>query len=95
MRCAPTLGALVGHAAALAAARGAAEGLAALDAIDASSVARYQPYWAVRAHLLAETGADATEAYMRAIALSEDDAVRAFLAGRAGAAAERPGAPAT
>jgi len=90
VRCNPTLGALVGHAAALAAARGAAEGLAALDAIDASSVARYQPYWAVRAHLLAKTGADATEAYMRAIALSEDDAVRAFLAGRVGAAAERP-----
>lgn len=83
----PTLGALVGHAAALGASRGAREGLAALDASDAGSVASYQPYWAVRAHLLAQTGADATEAYARAIALSEDQAVRAFLSRRAGAAA--------
>lgn len=84
VRIAPTLGALVGHAAALAADRGASQGLAYLDTIDRVAVAQYQPYWAVRAHLLAETGADATEAYARAIALSEDGAVRAFLAGRAG-----------
>lgn len=83
--CAPTLGALVGRAAALAAARGAREGLAALDALDSEPVARYQPYWAVRAHLLVETGADATEAYARAVALSQDPAVRAFLAGSPGA----------
>jgi RNA polymerase sigma-70 factor (ECF subfamily) len=87
VRHSPTLGALVGRAAALGFARGAVAGLAALDAIDPEPVARYQPYWAARAHLLAETGADAAEAYARAIALSEDEAVRAFLAGRAGAAA--------
>src|SRR5262249_40373504 len=40
-----------------------------------------QPYWAVRAHLLAELGetAAAEAAYARAIELSEDSDVRAFL----------------
>jgi RNA polymerase sigma-70 factor (ECF subfamily) len=84
VRRAPTLGALVGRAAALGQARGAAAGLAALDAIEPGPAARYQPYWAVRAHLLAAGGADAGDAYARAIALSEDEAVRAFLTARAG-----------
>jgi RNA polymerase sigma-70 factor (ECF subfamily) len=44
-------------------------------------VTSYQPYWAVRAHLLSELGRKraAQEAFDRAIGLSEDDAVRAFL----------------
>ncbi len=60
-----------------------AAGLAALDALAASATA-YQPYWAVRAHLLAELRkADAADdAYARAIELSEDPDVRAFLLGR-------------
>jgi predicted RNA polymerase sigma factor len=39
------------------------------------------PYWAVRAHLLAKLGKlrDAEMAYTRAIGLSEDAKVRAFL----------------
>ena len=66
----------------LAGARGAAEGLAALDALkDDSQLAEYQPYWAARAALLARTGnAQAvTEAYQRAIGLESDPAVRCFL----------------
>ena len=80
VRTAPTLGALVGRAAALAGARDPATALAALDAIDGAAATSYQPYWAVRAHLLSALGRDdADEAYARAIGLSEDPGVRAFL----------------
>ena len=80
-RLSPSLGALVGRAAALASARDPAAGLAALDAIDSRSVLNYQPYWAVRAHLLARLGEieAAREAYSQAIGLCEDRAVRDFL----------------
>jgi len=88
VRLAPTLGARVGRAAALAQARGPAAGLAALDALPAERVAGYQPYWAVRAHVLAALGRDdAAGAYVRAIELCEDEAVRVFLAGRKAALA--------
>ena len=81
VRLSPTLGALVGRAAALANARDPSAGLAALDAIDARSVVTYQPYWAVRAHLLARLGDRdaARDAFAHAIGLSEDKAVREFL----------------
>ena len=67
---------------AVAALRGPAAGLAALD--DAASdprIADYQPYWAARADLLAQLGdrAGASEAYGRAIGLEADPAVRRFL----------------
>jgi RNA polymerase sigma-70 factor (ECF subfamily) len=44
-------------------------------------VASYQPYWALRAHLLRREGAVdwALTAYNRAIGLSESPAVRNFL----------------
>ncbi|MBI4269553.1 MAG: RNA polymerase subunit sigma-70 [Candidatus Rokubacteria bacterium] len=79
--CAPTIGARVGHAAALAEARGAAVGIAALEAIPVEEVKVYQPYWALRAHLLKSLGRapEARHAYERAIGLSEDAAVREFL----------------
>jgi RNA polymerase sigma-70 factor (ECF subfamily) len=78
---APSLGATVGRAAAHAEAKSAAAGLALLDEIEAQAVTSYQPYWAVRAHLLSELSRkqEAQEAFDRAIGLSEDDAVRAFL----------------
>jgi RNA polymerase sigma-70 factor (ECF subfamily) len=81
VQVAPSLGAAVGRAAAYAEAKSAEAGLALLDEIDAESVTSYQPYWAVRAHLLSQLGRkrDAQEAYDRAVGLSEDDAVRAFL----------------
>jgi predicted RNA polymerase sigma factor len=82
--CSPTLGALVGRAAALAEARRWPEAAAALEEIPAGAVADYQSYWAVRAHVFAGQGnrAAAREAYTRAIGLSEDEAVRRFLRGR-------------
>jgi predicted RNA polymerase sigma factor len=84
VRIAPTVGARVGQAAALAEARGAGPGLAALDAMPPEAIATYQPYWALRAHLLTAVGRaeEAAQAYARAIDLSEDRAVRTFLAER-------------
>src|SRR5262249_56207257 len=51
-RISPTIGRQTGYAAALAEANGAREGLAVLDAIDQDAASAYQPYWAVRAHVL-------------------------------------------
>jgi RNA polymerase sigma-70 factor (ECF subfamily) len=86
---APSTGALVGRAGALAAARGAEAGLAALEAIAGAEA--YQPWWAMRADLLARLGrAEAAGAYARASGLAEDPAVRAFLAARL-AASTQPG----
>lgn len=83
---APSLGAAVGRAAAHAESESAKAGLALLDAIDADAVTSYQPYWAVRAHLLSDLqrAREAKDAYDRAIGLSEDDAVRMFLLERRG-----------
>ena len=82
VRIAPTLGARVAHAAALAEARDADVGLAALDALASDGIENYQPYWALRAHLLGRLGRidQASEAYAYAIGLSQDAAVREFLA---------------
>lgn len=81
---APTAGALVGRAAALGEADATSSGIAALNRIDPAAIAGYQPYWAVRAHLLARAGlaVAARDAFDRAIELTEDAAVRAFLRGR-------------
>jgi RNA polymerase sigma-70 factor, ECF subfamily len=76
---APTLGAWVGRAAALAEAAGPEVALAALDALPAPAVATYQPYWATRAHVLDRLGIDATDARQRAAELAPDPAVRAWL----------------
>jgi RNA polymerase sigma-70 factor (ECF subfamily) len=83
--CAPTIGAQVGRAAALARARGDEAGLAAMDATPRDALVGYQPYWALRAHLLKRLGRadEAREAFSRAIGLTEDDGVRAFLAAEA------------
>lgn len=81
VRLAPTTGAIVGRAAAVAKARGPDAGLQLLRAIPEDTVATYQPYWAQLADLLAQLSrsADARAAYERAIGLCEDNAVRAFL----------------
>jgi RNA polymerase sigma-70 factor (ECF subfamily) len=85
LRLAPTVGARVGYAAALAEARGTDAGLAALERLPADVVSSYQPYWSLRGHLLAAGRPnEAREAYARAIELSQDPAVRAFLAERRG-----------
>jgi len=86
IRISPTLGTRTGCAAAVAEAKGAEAGLAALDAITPYDVSAYQPYWAVRAHLLQRLGktAESLEAFDRAIGLTEDPAVRQFLLRRRG-----------
>jgi len=77
----PTVGVLVGRAAAIGEAAGPTAGLHALEALPASRITTYQPYWALRATLLARAGeaAAAREAYQRAAGLTDDPAVRAFL----------------
>src|SRR5262245_5401746 len=81
VRLAPTLGARISRCAALSEAFGPTAGLASLDEIERDEVTAYQPYWAVRAHLLRGLGRreEAAAAYERAIGLTEDDAVRRFL----------------
>ena len=81
IRISPTVGARIGYAAALAEAKGPESGIAVLDGIESDAVSSYQPYWAVRAHLLQQLGkhAEALDAYDRAIGLAEDPAVRTFL----------------
>jgi RNA polymerase sigma-70 factor (ECF subfamily) len=85
VRLAPTLGARVGRAAAVAEARGAAAGWAMLESIPAPDAERYQPYWALAAHLLErlQREVDARAAYRRAIGLCQDPAVREFLVEKA------------
>jgi len=86
VRISPTLGTQTGYAAAMAEAHGPYSGLSILDAIDSDAISAYQPYWAVRAHLLQrlEKTPEALEAYNRAIGLAEDPAVREFLLRRRG-----------
>jgi predicted RNA polymerase sigma factor len=86
IRISPTLGTRTGYAAAVAEATGAEAGLATLDAIDPDDISAYQPYWAVRAHLLLRLGKtpEALDAFDRAIGLTEDPAVRHFLLQRRG-----------
>jgi RNA polymerase sigma-70 factor, ECF subfamily len=81
----------INRAIAIAETRGAAAGLAALDALaEDRRLADYQPYWAARAALLARTGArdDADKAYELAIGLEADPAVRRFLLQRRAALRE-------
>ncbi len=74
----PTIGAIVGRAAAVAEARGPEAGLALLQDIEAPD---YQPWHALQAHLLGRLGrtAEAGAAYERAIGLCQDEAMRGFL----------------
>lgn len=86
IRVSSTLGTRTGYAAAVAEASGPEAGLAVLDGIDLDAVSSYQPYWAVRAHLLQRLGKtpEAADAFDRAIGLAEDPAVRQFLLQRRG-----------
>jgi predicted RNA polymerase sigma factor len=81
IRISPTLGTRTGYAAAVGEAKGPEAGLAALDAIAVDEASEYQPYWAVRAHLLQRLGktSEAVDVFDRAIGLAEDPAVRQFL----------------
>ena len=80
IRYAPSAGAYVGHAAAIAEIHGPRAGLNHLERL-AARLEDYQPYWAVRAALKQRLGREgaAREAYGRAIALTREPAVRAYL----------------
>ncbi|GGD02640.1 RNA polymerase sigma factor [Aquisalinus flavus] len=82
LELAPSLGAFVSHASALAQMGRHEDALARLEAV-AGEAGTYQPYWAVRAYCLRQAGrnAEAGKAYDMAIGLSEDASVKAFLGG--------------
>ncbi len=77
----PTIGALVGYSMALAQTQGAQQSLELLNTLSPKAIQTYQPYWALRGHLLTELGdnAAAQQAYVRAIGLTEDATIRDFL----------------
>jgi RNA polymerase sigma-70 factor (ECF subfamily) len=79
---APSLGSRVALAAVIGRVDGPGAGLAALP----PGGDHFQPWWATRADLFARAGraAEASVAYERAIELTDDPAVRAYLEGRRG-----------
>ena len=79
---APTIGNLVGLAAATAEVHGAQAGLNELAELPEPVTKDYQPFWALKAQLLQQEGTDqqaTAAAFKRAIGLTEDEAVRAYL----------------
>lgn len=77
----PTLGAFVSYAAVVAEAKGLEQGLVYLNTLPTEAVKNYQPYWALKAHLLQqlEQKTETQQAYSRAIGLTEDATIRKFL----------------
>jgi RNA polymerase sigma-70 factor (ECF subfamily) len=88
-RLAPSPIVQLNRAAALARRDDSVAGLAALDSLDAPALKSYQPYWALRADLLARSGRaqEARVAYDEAIARERDRAVIRFLSERRAAVA--------
>jgi predicted RNA polymerase sigma factor len=86
---APSLGAAVSLAVVDGQLDGPDAGLLALDAITDPAIARFQPAWTARGHLLAEAGRPgaAAEAYRRAIDLTTDLGVSRYLSRRLAAVA--------
>jgi RNA polymerase sigma-70 factor (ECF subfamily) len=84
--------AALNRAVALAAVEGAAAALESMDPLASDKrMLAYQPYWAVRGHLLAEAGriTEAHEALMVAVGLSTDEAVKRYLEGKRAALGAR------
>jgi predicted RNA polymerase sigma factor len=81
VRLAPTVGALVGRAGAMAEAFGVSSGLSLLEEIPHENVNDYQPYWALAANLYqrVQKMEEATLAYGKAIGLCKVPAVREYL----------------
>lgn len=81
LQISPSVGAHVACAAAVGEASGPEAGLRELAAVDHAQITTYQPYWAVRGHLLQRLGRrhEAEHAFDRAIGLCGDDAVRDYL----------------
>ena len=78
---APTVGAQVARAVAVGEAESADAGLACLQHVPSEAVLDYQPYWAAKAHLLANAGQTqaAGDAYRHAIGLTITPELRRFL----------------
>ena len=78
----PSVGVLVGQAAAMVEAGEHAQAIAVLRRLVAAEVSSYQPYWVTLANALAAAGdmLSAEQALQTAIGLTEDPAVRSFLA---------------
>ena len=78
---APSMAIHVGQAAVEARLSGPQAGLDLLDRLPSDAALSYQPYWAVRAHLLREAGEmrEANAAFARAAGLADDPALRAYL----------------
>ncbi|MEM8552161.1 MAG: DUF6596 domain-containing protein, partial [Pseudomonadota bacterium] len=75
----PTIGVAVARAVALGEGHGAERGLTALSAVPDELTQDYQPYWVARAHLEAKLGGCDGAALARAIALSDEEAVKTHL----------------
>ena len=80
---APSLGVLVGRAAAALDAGNPDVALRYLDDLQSTATERYQPYWVTRANALAAIRrfGEARQLLQTAIGLTEDSAVRAYLIG--------------
>lgn len=82
---APTIGNLVGLAAATAEVHGPEVGLHELAQLPEAMTMDYQPFWALKAQLLQQLATDqeaTAKAFSRAIGLTEDEAIRAYLINR-------------
>ena len=88
---APTVGAYVSRASAIAESSGFEVGLESLERIPSAFIASYQPYWALKAELLKRANRydESQSAYDMAIGLSHDESVRGFLRKKREALPER------
>ncbi len=93
LRITPSIGARVAHAIAAADVFGPQHGLGLLEAMEGPTTEGYQAYHAARAELLRLAGATelASQAYVRAVGLSEDASVRRFLEQKRSALPDRAG----
>ena len=90
----PSIGALVSRACALAAVLGPDAALRELNQLPATATRNYQAYWAARAHLALAAGRreEAASAFERAMALTDNPAVKAYLKQRQAMAHTNSGA---
>lgn len=77
----PALGAAIGRSIAHARVSGPEKGLSLLDELPTAALNDHLPYWATRAHLLAELNreTEASQAFQLAIGLCSDPAMRGYL----------------
>jgi RNA polymerase sigma-70 factor (ECF subfamily) len=77
----PSIGVVIARAAVILESGDATTALDALEALPAERVAGYQPYWVTLARILAVLGRpdEAADALDRAITLTPDETIRAFL----------------